>query len=118
MSHFKLFQGETDDLAVGFSQNLDSGDGLTTPISVTIHEHSADTEVTSGLTVSGEGVNTSAVVDSDGTTHAIGEAIQFRLALTTLADGKYRVRVEAATDNGQSKVEVVPLRVSDPADPS
>lgn len=118
MAFFRLKQGEKDDLAVGFGQNLDSGDGLTTPITVTVHEAGGDAEV-AGFTVSSEAVNSSTVTgDNDDVDYAAGEAIEFRIDTGSVADGSYQVRVEAATDNGQTKVEVVPLKVEPPADPA
>lgn len=81
--------GETSNGAVDFGGTLDSGELLTgTP---TVAE-----QTSSDLTITNVAVNTAALT-IDGSSAAIGEAVQFAFS-GQLADTKYTLKITAASD--------------------
>lgn len=83
-------EGEEPTPAVGFVDQLRSGELLTgTP---TVTELS-----TSDLTISNEGLNGSEI-EVDGETHSASQAVQFKITGQLAATGSYRLRVDVDTD--------------------
>lgn len=114
---WNMSPGETLTLAKSLRGDMASGDTLTgeTP-SVTVWQKQSDgtySDVTTSasFTVASVAVNTGALTDSDGSTIAIGDGVQFRLTATQTA-GSYLVRVACDTSNGDHAVSDVDLVVA------
>lgn len=118
---WRMSSGEVLTLAKSLRGDMESGDTLTgsTP-AVTVWQKVSgvytDVTVSAGFTVASEAVNTGALTDSDGDTIAIGDGVAFRL--TAGDQGTYLVRVQCATDQGDTAVSDVPLVVSGSSTPS
>jgi len=89
---FVISVGDTETVAVNFTDHLDSGELLTgTPTVVEV--------TTSDLTLGSKAVNTATYVESQsGDTVAIGAAVQFSVSGGTAANSPYKIRVTCSTD--------------------
>lgn len=112
---FELHAGEIDDFAVGFTSRLGSETLSGTP-EVTVHEKTGAEGTYAGVTVSGAAVNAAETdEDSDGDTHAIGKAVEFRLTADDDAvAGTYTLRVECGTTGSRSLVATFDLVLRGP----
>lgn len=90
--------------AVDFSRLLASGESLSTVSPVTA--------LPSGLTLSGQAVNTTAFDDDEGGIVAIGKGAQFRIAGGS-AGIDYSLTVTVTTTAGNTRVAVCVLQVRD-----
>ena len=80
--------------AVSFLGKLDAGELLTGTPTVTA-------AVGSGLTLSNKTVNSEAIT-INSVSHAIGQAVQFKVDATAATAGEWAIDITCATDNGQT----------------
>ena len=113
---FEILAGEVDDMAVGFTDRLASGETLTGTPTVTVHDKDTTGAVYAGVTISDIAVNTAERTDEEGTAHAIGKAVEWRAtAAEDATPGNYWIRVECATTvSGRSIADRFTLRVYGP----
>ncbi len=81
-------------VSVSFLGKLDTGELLTGTPTVTA-------EAGAGLTLSNKTVNSEAVT-INSVSHAIGQAVQFKVDATAATDGEWTIDITCATDNGQT----------------
>ena len=98
--------GETEVVAVNYTDHLDSGELLTgTP---TVAE-----QTTSDLTLANKAVNTATYLEAvSGDTVAIGAAVQFSALGGTAANSPYTIRVTVTTDATPARTFVRDLLLS------
>ena len=92
--------GDTETIAINFTDHLDGSEVLTgTP---TVSE-----QTTSDLTLSSKAVSTATYTEAKtGDTIAIGAAVQFSVAGGTVANSPYTIRVTASTDASPARTFV------------
>ena len=92
--------GETRNVYVNFTDELQSGDSISSVSSVT-------EQTTSDLTLANEAVTTSTYVE-DGTsdTVAIGKAVVFNVLGGTAANSPYTIRVTVVSDSSPAETFV------------
>jgi len=100
MAQFRCMKaGSVRNVAVSFSSLLDTGEALTGTPTVTA----------TGLTISGEIVNID-VIDIEGVSVPIGEAVQFTVSGGVDAT-QYTISIVVSSDAGQTFLENVYLQV-------
>lgn len=96
--------GDIESGAIGFIDQLESGETLTG--SPTITEQTTD-----DLTISGVAVNSSTLT-IDGVSHTAGQAVQFAVSGMLLTHTPYTLKVVVTTSSGRTKNRYIKFAVN------